>query len=342
MMKLGMMLTAVALIVAATLLPARAEDKLKVLLIDGQNNHDWKATTPVLKWMLEDTGRFAVEVSTTPPAAARPPQAPKGDATEKQKTAYATAQAKWKLEHAAMEQTGKPQWESWHPDFKKYAVIVSNYNGDSWPLAVQKEFVDYVKGGGGLVIVHAADNSFGDWPEYNEMIGLGGWGGRNEKSGPMVRWKDGKFTRDETPGAGGTHGKQHEFIVEARDTEHPIMKGLPTKWKHTADELYSKLRGPAKDMQILATAYHAADQNGTSENEPILMVISYGKGRVFHTTLGHGVVSMSSLGFQVTLDRGTEWAATGKVTLPAPTAEALTADKAAVRPPPESALPAKK
>ena len=112
------------------------------------------------------------------------------------------------------------------------------------------------------------------------------------------------------------------------------MKGLPAKWKHTADELYSKLRGPAKEMTILATAYHAKEQNGTEESEPMLMVINYGQGRVFHTTLGHSTTSMSGLGFQVTLCRGTEWAATGKVTLPAPKAEELTVDKAAVRMPP--------
>ena len=313
---------------------ARAEDKLKVLLIDGQNNHDWKATTPVLKWVLEESGRFTVEVSTTPPGAPRPPQKPKADATAQQSDAYNAAMEKWKSARAERDRSIKAQWDQWHPKFKDYAVIVSNYNGDAWPEAVKSDFVQYVRDGGGLVVAHAADNSFGDWPEYNEMIGLGGWGGRNEKSGPMVRWKDGQFTRDETPGAGGTHGNQHEFIVEARDTEHPIMKGLPAKWKHTTDELYSKLRGPAKNMQILATAYHDPAQRGTGENEPILMVISYGQGRVFHTTLGHSTVSMSGLGFQVTLDRGAEWAATGKVTLPAPKAEELTADKAAVRLPP--------
>ena len=166
------------------------------------------------------------------------------------------------------------------------------------------------------------------------MIGVGGWGGRNEKSGPMIRFNDGKFTRDESPGAGGTHGSQHEFIVETRDSEHPILKGLPAKWKHAKDELYAKLRGPAKDMQVLATAYSAPAEHGTGENEPMLMVISYGKGRIFHTTLGHSVESMSGLGFQVTLCRGTEWAATGAVTQPAPSADELTADQAAKRLPP--------
>ena len=105
-------------------------------------------------------------------------------------------------------------------------------------------------------------------------------------------------------------------------------------WKHAADELYAKMRGPAKNLTVLATAFSAPDQNGTGKNEPILMVINYGKGRVFHTVLGHGADSMAGLGFQVTLARGAEWAATGKVTLPAPKADELTADTAAKRPMP--------
>jgi hypothetical protein len=275
-----------------------AAEKLKAIIIDGQNNHDWKACTPILRWILEDTGRFTVDVSTTPPSGAP-----------------------------------AESWKQWRPAFDQYSVVVSNYNGDRWPDEVRTAFVDYVRGGGGLVIVHAADNSFPDWPEYNEMIGVGGWGGRNEKSGPMIRWRDGKVVLDNSAGEGGTHGAQHEFVVETRDPNHPIMKGLPLRWLHATDELYSKLRGPAKDLTVLATAYASPGKGGTGENEPILMTIRFGKGRVFHTVLGHGPVTMAGLGFQVTLARGTEWAATGKVTLPAPKAAELGEDKAAIREP---------
>lgn len=275
--------------------------RLRVLIVDGQNNHDWRTDTPNLKKILEATGRFAVDVSTTPPAGA------KGDAA---------AEA----------------WKNWRPKFADYAVVVTNYNGEPWPQPVREDFVRYVREGGGLVVVHAADNAFPDWPEYNEMIGLGGWGGRNEKSGPMVRWRDGAIVRDTQPGAGGTHGRQHEFVVETRAPEHPVMRGLPLRWKHATDELYAKMRGPAKNMTVLATAYSAPDTGGTGEHEPMLLAIDYGKGRVFHTLMGHGPRAMAGLGFQVTLARGTEWAATGKVTLPPPAEGELTADKAAVRP----------
>ena len=277
---------------------ASAEGKLKALLVDGQNNHDWKSCQPILKWILEDSGRFTVDVSTTPPA-----------------------------------KSPADAWKSWHPKFKDYDVVLSNYNGEDWPAEVRAEFVQYVHDGGGLSVVHAADNSWGNWAEFNDMIGVGGWGGRNEKSGPMLYWADGKIVRDETPGAGGTHGAQHEFVVETR-ADHPILQGLPAKWKHAKDELYSKLRGPAKNLTVLATAFADPAQRGTGKNEPILMVLDYGKGRVFHSVMGHGPEAMSGLGFQVTLARGCEWAATGKVTLPAPKEGTLSAETAAKRAPP--------
>jgi hypothetical protein len=46
------------------------------------------------------------------------------------------------------------------------------------------------------------------------------------------------------------------------------------------------------------------------------MTLNYGQGRVFHTVLGHADYSIKCAGFVTTLRRGTEWAATGKVTIP--------------------------
>jgi type 1 glutamine amidotransferase len=66
-------------------------------------------------------------------------------------------------------------------------------------------------------------------------------------------------------------------------------------------------------MTVLATAYADKGQGGSGEHEPMLMAIDYGKGRVFHTTLGHSPEAMQCVGFIVTLERGAEWAATGKV-----------------------------
>lgn len=260
--------------------PAVEPKPIRVLLIDGQNNHKWQKTTPLLRAILENSGRFMVEVATSPA-----------------KTADIS---------------------KFLPEFDGYDVVVSNYNGQVWPAQTKTAFDAFVKNGGGFVSVHAANNAFPRWAEYNQMIGLGGWGGRNEKSGPYVRWRQGKIVRDEGPGRGGSHGRQHAFALDSRNPEHPIMKGLPARWMHGQDELYDRLRGPAQNLTVLATAFSAKDTRGSGEHEPLLMTIDYGKGRVFHTALGHDIPAIHCVGFQTTLLRGTEWAATGAVTIPAP------------------------
>jgi uncharacterized protein len=274
-------LAALWILLACTLAAA----PIKVLIVDGQNNHDWKTTTPILKKDLESTGLFQVDVATTPPKG--------GDMS------------------------------GFKPGFSAYKVVISNYNdfpmGDQWPAETRAAFTDFVRNGGGFVSYHAADNAFPSWADYNEMTGLGGWMGRNEKSGPYIRFKEGQFVRDTSPGPGGHHGKQHPFQVIVRNADHPIVKGLPRIWMHAQDELYDRLRGPAPEtMKVLATAFSDPDTDGTGEHEPALIVNTFGKGRIFHTTLGHGPEAMQCVGFIVTLQRGTEWAATGKVTQKVP------------------------
>lgn len=217
------------------------------------------------------------------------------------------------------------------PDFSGYDAVLSNYNGEPWPPETRKRFEDFVREGGGFVSVHAANNAFPDWPEYNRMIGLGGWKGRTEKHGPYLRVRREGIVRDKSPGPAGSHGVQHEFLTVARQPHHPILEGMPSWWMHARDELYDRLRGPAEQLDVLATAYSQASAGGTGEHEPLLMAIAFGKGRVFHTVLGHSTVAMRGLGFQITLQRGTEWAATGEVTIPATDGEYLNDKYAAYR-----------
>jgi type 1 glutamine amidotransferase len=218
--------------------------------------------------------------------------------------------------------------------FKKYDVVVSNFGwrAADWPEATQKALEKYMKDGGGFVSVHAADNSFPTWLEYNKMIGLGGWGDRTEKDGPYVYYtNEGELVRDNTPGGAGAHGPQHIIPVTIRVADHPITQGLPKVWLTTKDECYAKLRGPGENMIVLATGKDMSGKAPTDRHEPVLMALTYGKGRIFHTTLGHDDYSCEGVGFITTFLRGVQWAATGKVTLPVPadfpTAEESTSRK---------------
>jgi type 1 glutamine amidotransferase len=87
---------------------------------------------------------------------------------------------------------------------------------------------------------------------------------------------------------------------------------------HVDDELYGWLRGPAKNLTVLATAFAPKDLGGAGEHEPVLFTVQYGKGRVFQNALGHTGKELKSVAFIATFLRGAEWAATGKVTQPVP------------------------
>ena len=262
---------------------AMAAGPVKVMILDGASAaayHDWKLGTQIMKRELEETGLFEVTVVTVPPS--------DGD------------------------------FSNVHPDFAKYRVVVLNYDSQDWPAPLKSDFETYMKNGGGLVVVHGADNAFPDWPAFNEMTGIGGWRKRDAPAGPKWYYQNGKLASDAAPGPAGQHGKRRPFRLVARAPEHPILRGLPVEWTHAADELYTRLRGPGKNMTVLATAYADPANRGTGFDEPMLMALTWGKGRIFHTTMGHDALALSCVGFATTFQRGAEWAATGKVTQKVP------------------------
>ena len=278
---------------------ANAKKPINGIIITGQNNHNWPVSYQALKMTLENSGLFRIDVAVSP-------------------------------------KEGEDM-KDFSVDFSKYKFVVLDYNGDSWSADMNAAFMNYVRGGGGVVVYHAADNSFPDWQEYNDIIALGGWGGRNEASGPYVYWKDGALQKDDSPGNAGSHGFRHEYILNCRAAKHPITKGLPVQWKHATDELYDRMRGPGEIKDLLYTAYSSLEQRGSGREEPLIFTLEHGKGRIFHIMIGHcgetleDNPAMQCAGFQTLLLRGSEWCATGKVKQAVPK-DFPTADKVSLRP----------
>lgn len=265
----------------------RDDGKIKVLIVTGQNNHNWEVSHLAIKQILENSGLFTVNVAISP-------------------------------------ETGKIM-SNFNPDFASYQLVVLDYNGDRWPEETEKSFLEFAENGGGVVIYHAANNAFKDWKEYNRIIGFGGWEGRDETDGPYIYMKEGCLVYDEkSSGCAGSHGVRHEFVLHCGNPEHPVTKGLPASWRHAQDELYDRMRGTGIVKDVLFWGYSDPATKGSGRDELAMFTVDYGKARIFHTTLGHAGnslennIAMQCAGFQVTLLRGAEWAATGKVTQAVP------------------------
>lgn len=258
---------------------------INVLLIDGQGTHNWRETTPVLKRTLEETGLFDVTVATAP--------------------------AEWE------------NIEDFQPDFTDVDVVLLNYCGKKWSEKACNALLQFISNGGGLVLYHSANLTFPDWPEFQPLLGVTGWGGRTSGFGPYRYWNDERkgAVQVQASGPTGTMGKADEFVIEVNAPNHPIMKNLSQKMLHGPDELYGNLRGKvenAPSVMVLASAFSSTESGGTGHKEPVLAAIRYGNGRVFQILYGHSSGNIRSVAFIVPFIRGTQWAATGKVTIPVP------------------------
>jgi len=295
-----LLLTGLLSLFTAAAQPKQNAKQINVLIVDGFSNHDWQQTTKLVKQILTATGRFNVEVSTTP----------------------STPTAR--------------EWKDWNPDFEKYDVVIQNTNNikDStmrWPRKVERHLEQYVRDGGGLYILHSANNAFPHWEEYNKMIGLG-W--RPVTTGVALEIDAKKHIIQIPPGQGeGTsHGDRFDALVHVIH-KHPINKGFPEYWKTASMELYLYPRGPAENITVLSAA---TDSIG-GKTWPVDWTVAYEKGRVYNSSMGHlwkGDVyppGYRCAGFQTTLIRATEWLATGKVTYPLP-ADFPTANAVSLRP----------
>lgn len=234
---------------------AEAPPPVRVLILSGRNNHDWQSTTPVIRAMFAACSRFGRVDVTDDPA---------------------------RLDRAAL-----AGWD----------VLVSNWTPypDTrrlWPAATETAFLEFVREGGGFVVIHAAACTFQVWPEFQDLIAL--------------TWK-----ADYTG-----HGAYHTFRVAAAQPEHPIAQGLGDFY--TTDELYHNMVHLSEaPYEVVFTAFSAQDRGGTGKAEPVLVCTSFGRGRGANLVLGHDAAAMGA-GFRTLLLRSAEWAATGKVTLPPP------------------------
>lgn len=284
-MKIFALLIAVT-IVSTSMAAAQANERIPVLIVDGFSNHDWEQTTAVTKWILESSGLFTVDVTTIPT-----------DSTARQ---------------------------AWTLNAEPYAAIVQNSNNLTaehltWPEHAERELESYVRGGGGLYILHSANNAFLHWEAYEEMIGLG-W--RPLDAGYALEvTEDGEIVRI-PPGEGGRthHGDRFDAVIRKLNN-HPINQDYPDRWMTANTEVYSYPRGAAKNIEVLS---YALDESDTERLWPTEWVVSYGDGRVYNASLGHlwhdetYPEAYRCIGFQTTLIRAVEWAATGAVTYPVP------------------------
>lgn len=301
---------------------AHSIDKIDVLIVDGRSNHNWRVTTDSIRATLDSSGRFNVSISTAPDSnTPEQPRRPKSDDPEVLEQ-FENASNAFKQKISSARSRATKLWDAWNPEFKKYDCVVLNYNGQNWPEPVQKSFMEYVRGGGSVLLIHSANNAFPFWDDFNQMIGLG-W--RKAPYGKALKWDDqtGKSYIDSQAG-NSAHGAKHPFQITIRDSIHPIMSGLPKVWLHARDELYHHMRGPAENLKILSTAWSDPSQRGTGKHEPITWEVDFGKGKAIVTSMGHfyrGERTWDALycvGFQTIIARSCEYLATGKVTLEPP------------------------
>jgi len=257
-----MIYTTLTSIALALSAPQEPAARIKTLIVTGANNHDWEWTSPRIARALNETGRFNVQT------------------TQKPSEDLIGAAAR----HAAGD----------------LDLIVLDYNGPRWGDEAEQSFLKAVRAGCGVTVLHAANNAFKGWDDYEIMVGL--------------LWR------------GGTgHGRYHAFDVHVIDHNHPITRGLRDLVMHP-DELYHRLVHKAgADYRVLMSAYSAPETGGTDRHEPMATASTFGAGRVFHTPLGHvwrnnipSRATWSDPQLRLLVARGSEWAGTGRVTL-APT-----------------------
>jgi type 1 glutamine amidotransferase len=267
---------------------AAAEKNLRVLIVDGFSNHDWRQTTSLIRGILEQAGGFEVAVSTAP------------------------------------QTTNAADWDAWRPNFSGCDVVIQTCNdishGPKWPAPVKKDFEHFVRAGGGVYIFHSAENAFVGWQEYEQMVGLC-W--RKADYGAAIRVnEDGSLVRMPAGEGGSTgHGKRGDVLV-TRLGDDPIHAGMPRQWLSPDMEVYYFARGPATNVTVLA--YARDSKPGQGMLWPVEWTTTFGAGRVYVSTYGHvwngdtNPPALRCAAVQTMIPRAVQWLAKRTVTIPVP------------------------
>ncbi|MCF6334085.1 MAG: PmoA family protein [Draconibacterium sp.] len=175
-------------------------------------------------------------------------------------------------------------------DLKNFDVVVSNWNSWPknnlrWPESTEKALLDFINNGGGFVTFHSSTSAFYKWPEFGKIT--------------TAAWVDSTW-----------HGKKSATQIMLLNSEHPVTKGMSGFF--IQDELWVNA-GKNSSFQILGTATSKDIFKQGIKDQAAIMISEYGKGKIFHTILGHDVRAMRNIGFRTLMLRGTEWAATGRV-----------------------------
>ena len=164
-------------------------------------------------------------------------------------------------------------------DYDVILLHFKNYRTPKRNASMTANLEKFVDDGGGLFVFHFSCGAFEDWPEYEKIVG---------------RVWDPKKT---------AHDPYGPFTVQIVDQGHPITKALGNFEIH--DELYTCLRDSEVPIRVLAEAVSKVD----GKTYPMAFVLEKGKGRVFHTTLGHDDKSLSSKEFQTLTKNALVWCA---------------------------------
>ena len=234
--------------------------------------------------------------------------------------------------------TTDPAYAGWCPDFSKFDVVIQNYNnlqgGAPWPALARAAFERFVQNGGGVFILHSANNSFADWDAYNHIIGLG-W--RKKDYGTALQIGPDESIIRIPPGQGQdtSHRPRQDRLIHLLGDD-PIHAGMPRTWMTPLLEVYNYTRGPAENVSVLSWA----EDPKTQARWPTEWTVTYGKGRVYCSSFGHvwhdevAPVDMRCAGFQTVLVRALQWLAQRPVTYPIPP-DFPTATAVSLRPLPE-------